>query len=75
MPWSSQRGMGEEGAEEPGGARLQAGAGGGQGRRGQVRCDAIAMLLQDHPDQSSATFPPDAGWSRDRSDCPWPHHW
>lgn len=79
LPCSSQRGqgcreqMGEEGAELRG-APLQYWAAGDQGRRGHVMCDAVVMLLQDHPDQSSAAFPPNAGWSRDRSDCPWPHH-
>lgn len=38
-------------------------------------CDAVVMLLQDHPDQSSAAFSPNTGWGWDWSDCPWPHHW
>lgn len=50
-----------------------AGAGAGGSRR--VMCDAVVLLLQDHQDQSSAAFPPNAGWGWDWSDCPWPHDW
>lgn len=65
----------EEGAGKLGRGPVQGWAGAGAGRSRHVMCDAVLMLLQDHQDQSSATFPPNAGWGWDGSDCPRPHHW